>query len=79
MKPNPSEHTQNQSKRLLILSDGKPGHVNQSIAFARHLGCDYDVCQVRFKSRWAKGLSYFFDRCGLLICCLFTSDRIDAE
>lgn len=50
------------SKRLLILSDGKPGHVNQSIAFARHLRCGFDLCQVAFKNRSLKVLSCLFDR-----------------
>lgn len=48
--------------RFLILSDGKPGHVNQSIAFAKHLNIDYDVYPVRFKGRLAKALSYLFDQ-----------------
>lgn len=53
------------SGRLLILSDGKPGHLNQSIAFAKHLGCDYDICSVSFKNRLCKAVSYLFDRCYL--------------
>ena len=56
-----------QSDRLLILSDGKPGHLNQSIAFARHLGYAYDICSVGFKSWLAKAASYLADRFGLQI------------
>lgn len=67
------------SRRVLILSDGKPGHVNQSIAFVRHLGCDYDLLQVRFNSRWAKGLSYLFDRCRIFTRSLFSLDGIAAD
>ena len=37
------------TKRLLILSDGKPGHVNQSIAYAKYLGYGYDLHPVNLK------------------------------
>jgi mitochondrial fission protein ELM1 len=57
--------------RLLILSDGKPGHLNQSIAFAKHLGYDYDVVPVRFRNRAAKALSYLADRLHLSLDQLF--------
>ncbi|MEE4252629.1 MAG: ELM1/GtrOC1 family putative glycosyltransferase [Desulfuromusa sp.] len=63
-----------EGKRLLILSDGKPGHVNQSIAFARHLGYDYDLCPVNFKYRGAKALSYFLDRLGIHSRSLFNAE-----
>ena len=29
--------------KALILTDGKAGHENQSKAFARALGCDFDL------------------------------------
>lgn len=61
-------------KRLLILSDGKPGHVNQSIAFARHLGYEYDLCPVNFKYRGAKALSYLLDRLGFYSSSLFKAE-----
>ena len=63
--------------RLLILSDGKPGHLNQSIAFAQHLGYAYDICPVRFKSRFAKVLSYVADRFLLKIARLFVCQPAD--
>lgn len=50
------------TRRLLILSDGKPGHLNQSLALAKHLGRDYDIVPVRFRSSMFKLLSYLFDR-----------------
>lgn len=65
-----------QLKRLLILSDGKPGHLNQSIAFARHLGCEYDICEVGFKSRIAKGLSYLADLLHMRMEFLFSNESI---
>lgn len=51
--------------RILILSDGKPGHLNQSIAFARLLGVSFAVRRVRFRNRLCKALSYLFDRLGI--------------
>jgi len=73
MKPSPTEPADH---KLLILSDGKPGHLNQSIAFARHLGWGYDICRVGFRSRPAKALSYLFDRCGLVSRGLFHSEPV---
>lgn len=60
--------------RILILSDGKPGHLNQSVAFARLLGFDYQIRTVRFRSRGAKALSYLADRLGLQVAALFRCD-----
>ena len=76
MKPNPTENKLLNDSRLLILSDGKPGHVNQSIAFARHLGCEYDLVPVRFKRRLYKGLSYLADRFGYYSTNLFNAERL---
>jgi uncharacterized protein len=76
MKPKPSEVARVKGKRLLILSDGKPGHVNQSIAFARHLGYEYDLCPVNLKYRGAKALSYLLDRFGLYSTSLFNVECV---
>ena len=51
--------------KALILTDGKAGHENQSKAFARTLGCDFDLVPVRFKSKAAKALSYVLDHLGI--------------
>ena len=51
--------------KVLILTDGKAGHENQSKAFARALGCEFDLVEVHFKSKLAKALSYLFDCCGI--------------
>ncbi len=48
-------------KKALVLTDGKAGHENQSIAFACALGCSFDVFPVTFKSRLSKFASYIFD------------------
>ena len=61
--------------KALILTDGKAGHENQSKAFARALGYDFDVFEIHFKSKFHKALSYLLSRTvGLLLPELF--DRI---
>ena len=52
-------------KRILLLTDGKAGHENQSRAFARALGLDCIPVPVRFKSPLHKALSYLLDRIGI--------------
>ena len=63
--------------KLLILSDGKRGHENQSIAYAKLLGAEYDIVQVRYKNRLSKALSYFFDWMGLYTKALFKPFSFD--
>jgi len=50
---------------LIILSDGKMGHLNQSLAYAHYLKCDYEIVQVAFRGRFAKALSYLLDHLGI--------------
>jgi mitochondrial fission protein ELM1 len=57
--------------RVLLISDGKPGHFNQSIALCQHLGFDFEQVEVRYKNRICKTLSYFFDRLGIYTDRLF--------
>ena len=52
-------------RRVLILTDGKAGHENQSRAFARAIGCDFDLAPVRFWSGFAKAASYLLDCVGV--------------
>ena len=59
-------------KDVLIISDGKPGHFNQSIAFCKHLGLDYKVLEVAYKSKTHKALSYLLDRLGIYSEALFS-------
>jgi mitochondrial fission protein ELM1 len=61
-------------KRALVISDGKPGHFNQSFAFCRHLGLDYDILQVTFRSRLHKALSYVLDRLHIYTGALYSTD-----
>ena len=60
--------------KVLILTDGKAGHENQSKAFARALGCEYDLVEVHFKSKFAKAASYLLDRMGIRSLSLLKSD-----
>ena len=57
------------------MTDGKAGHENQSKAFARALGCEYDLVEVHFKSKFHKALSYIFDRIGIRTLTLLQSDN----
>ena len=60
-------------RKVLILTDGKAGHENQSKAFARALGCDFDLVEIHFKSAFHKALSYLFDRLDIHSLGLFKS------
>ena len=53
------------SAKAIVLTDGKAGHENQSKAFTRALGLDFQLVPVKFKSPFHKMLSYFFDRLGI--------------
>ncbi len=53
-------------RRALILTDGKAGHENQSKAFVRAMGCEFDLLRVEFRSAFAKAASYALDRAGAL-------------
>ena len=61
------------ARKVLILTDGKAGHENQSKAFARALGCDFDLVEIHFKSAFHKTLSYLFDRLGIHTLSLFAN------
>ncbi len=50
--------------KALILTDGKPGHENQSVALCRHLGLEFEKATVSYPWKPAKVLSYLFDRFG---------------
>lgn len=57
--------------KILLLTDGKAGHENQSKALARALGCDAEIFEIHFKSAFAKAASYPLDRMGLRTVSLF--------
>lgn len=66
--------------KILILTDGKAGHENQSKAFARALGCEFDLVEVHFKSKFHKALSYLLDRLGVTAPGLLTGlEAVDSS
>lgn len=56
---------------ILILSDGRMGHLNQSIALAKHLGAHYEILSVTFTCKVCKLLSYVFDYLKIYMLSLF--------
>ncbi len=62
-------------KRILIISDGKPGHLNQSIAFCKIKNISYDILEVKFKSKFHKIVSYLFDRVNFFTESLFEEHK----
>ena len=66
-------------KKLLILSDGKQGHVSQSIALARHLGLPFETAGVHFRSRLFKLLSFPLDRIGVYTPSLLRWDPPEGD
>ena len=58
-------------KRILILNDGRAGHLNQSIALAKYLELPYDVVEVQFKNKAYKAFSYLLDKMGIYSQFLF--------
>ena len=57
--------------KAIVLTDGKAGHENQSKAFARALGLDFELVPVKFKSPLHKALSYLLDFVGIRTLRLF--------
>lgn len=47
--------------KVLILSDGRMGHQNQSVALAKHLKADFNLLHVTFTCKLFKILSYALD------------------
>jgi len=68
-----------QERKYLILSDGKPGHVNQSIALARHLGRPFEIVGVHFRNRPFKLLSFLLDRVGVYTPSLLRWDPPEGD
>ncbi|HOE60421.1 MAG TPA: ELM1/GtrOC1 family putative glycosyltransferase [Kiritimatiellia bacterium] len=65
------------TKKLLIVTDGKAGHENQSKAFCAALGYGYECVRAVYPSRFHKGLSYLIDWLGLLLSSPFTIEPTD--
>ncbi len=56
---------------ILIVSDGKAGHEQQSRALCAGMGFDCEVVHVGYRAKWRKGLSYGFDWLGIAWSGLF--------
>jgi len=63
-------------KKALIVSDGKKGHLNQSIAFCFYIDKEYDILEVKFKNKFFKLLSYMLDKVGLYTILIFIQNEI---
>jgi mitochondrial fission protein ELM1 len=59
------------NKRILVLSDGKAGHENQSRALCAGLGAAYEVVRVSYPFRLGKAASYLYDNIGIRTSCCF--------
>ena len=59
MYSNPAKRT------VLIVSDGKAGHEQQSRALCAGMGCACEIIQVGYNGKWRKGLSYLLDHLGI--------------
>ncbi|BCD62721.1 hypothetical protein NitYY0826_C1604 [Nitratiruptor sp. YY08-26] len=57
--------------KILIVSDGKKGHENQAISYAKLRNASYTIVYVRFKSSLHKILGYLFDWLGIYTKALF--------
>ena len=64
---------------ILILDDGRAGHLNQSIALVKYLKLPYDIAEVLPKYRWSKALSYLLDKFGIRTKLLFEVDLHSKE
>lgn len=51
--------------RVLILSDDRMGHLNQSLAFVKTMALPYDIVSIKFKYKWVKALTYLLDMMGI--------------
>jgi mitochondrial fission protein ELM1 len=65
--------------KALILTDGKPGHENQSVALCRHLGLPYEKATVSYSWKPAKALSYLLDRFGWNTNLIFQMSEVRSQ
>ena len=61
---NPSA-AKNPHRKALILSDGRKGHENQSIAFCELRGLEFCLCKIAYANKFLKLCSYALDFFGL--------------
>ncbi|MBI9021206.1 MAG: mitochondrial fission ELM1 family protein, partial [Verrucomicrobia bacterium] len=65
--------------KALLLTDGKPGHENQSVAFCQHLELDFETVTISYPWKPAKALSYLLDRLGIYTDKIFRSSVFDVQ
>ena len=78
---NPSA-PKNPHRKALILSDGRKGHENQSIAFCELKGLDFCICKIAYANKLLKLCSYALDFFGLyfkIFKCDFGEDGMAAD
>ena len=66
-------------KKILIVTDGKAGHENQSKALCEALGYPFDLLKAAYPQRLNKALSYAADRAGVLTRKLFTTGDLSGD
>jgi mitochondrial fission protein ELM1 len=68
------------NKKVLIVSDNRAGHENQSIAFCNILKYKFDILHITYKYKFLKLLSYFFDFLNIYTDKLFVCEKkMDSE
>lgn len=65
--------------RALIVSDGKPGHINQSVALTGYMDISYDMYDVTPRYWWSKTASYLLDNMGIVTKMLFDEANLPHE
>lgn len=61
--------------KALIISDGKAGHLNQSIALCKYKNWEYEIVEVAYKTKRLKAVSYVLDFFGYLTDSIFVSTK----
>lgn len=61
-------------KKILIVTDGKAGHENQSKALCRGLGYEFDTWKVSYASPMKKAMAYLADNLGMLTRAPFSAE-----
>lgn len=63
------------SKKILIISDKRAGHENQSIAFCNILNYEFEILHVKYKYKFFKIFSYIFDFLNIYTDKLFVCEE----
>jgi len=66
-----------EAMKVLILSDGRAGHLNQSIAFSKYMNRQYEIVEIGFKLKFLKYISYVLDFFKIYTESIFNMQEID--